>query len=35
MQLSQKQSTFTQFFFALLKPMLIFKHFPKSDDPHN
>ena len=31
MQLSQKQKTFSEFFFWFLKPMLIFKHFPKSD----
>ena len=31
MQLSQKQKTFSEFFFGFLKPMLIFKHFPKSD----
>ena len=31
MQLFQKQKTFSEFFFGFLKPMLIFKHFPKSD----
>ena len=35
MQLSQKQKTFYQFFFAFLKTILIFKLFPKSYDPHS
>ena len=35
MQLSQKQKTFSQFFFAFLKPILNFKHFPRKDDPHS
>ena len=33
-QLSQKQKTFSQFFFAFLKSILNFKHLPKEDDPH-
>ena len=33
-QLSQKQKTFSQFFFAFLESMLNFKHLPKEDDPH-
>ena len=34
MQLSQKEKTFSPFFFffAFLKPILNFKHLPKSDD---
>ena len=35
MQLSEKQKVFSQFFFGFLKSMLIFKQFPKSDDPHS
>ena len=35
MQLSQKQKTFSQFFFAFLKSILNFKHLPKKDDPHS
>ena len=35
MQLCQKQKTFSQFFFAFLKPMVMFKHFPKSDYSHS
>ena len=34
MQLSQKEKVFSQFLFGFLKSMLIFKQFPKSDDPH-
>ena len=34
MQLSQKQKTFSEFFFAFLKSILNFKHLPKKDDPH-
>ena len=34
-QLSQKQKTFSQFFFAFLKSILNFKHLPKKDDPHS
>ena len=33
MQLSEKQKTFSEFFFAFLKSILNFKHFPKKDDP--
>ena len=33
--LSQKEKTFSEFFFAFLKSILNFKHFPKKDDPHN
>ena len=32
--LSQKQSTFSLFFSAFLKPTLNFEHFQKKDDPH-
>ena len=35
MQLSQKQKTFSQFFFAFLKSILNFKHLPKKDEPHS
>ena len=35
MQLSQKQKTFSQFFFAFLKSTLNFKHLPNKDDPHS
>ena len=35
MQLSQKQKTFSEFFFAFLKSILNFKHLPKKDDPHS
>ena len=31
-QLSQKQKTFCEFFFAFLKSILYFKHFPKKGD---
>ena len=34
-QLVQKQKIFPQFFFAFLKSILNFKHFPKKDDPHS
>ena len=34
-QLSQKQKTFSEFFFAFLKPILNFKHLPKKDDRHS
>ena len=34
-QLSQKQKTFSEFFFAFSKSILIFKHLPKNDDPHS
>ena len=33
MQLSQKKKTFSEFFFAVSKSILDFKHFPKKDDP--
>ena len=33
MQLSEKQKTFPEFFFAVVKSILNFKHFPKKDDP--
>ena len=35
MQLSEKQKTFSQFFFAFSKSILNFKHLPKKDDPHS
>ena len=35
MELSEKQKTFSPFFFAFLKSILTFKHFPKNDDPHS
>ena len=35
MQLSQKQKTFSEFFFAFLKSILNFKHLPKNDDRHS
>ena len=35
MQLSQKQKTFSPFFFAFLKSILNFKHLPKNDDPYS
>ena len=35
MQLSQKQKTFSEFFFAFLKSILNFKHLPKKHDPHS
>ena len=31
-QLSQKQKSFSQFFFAFLKSIFNFKHLPKKDD---
>ena len=34
-QLSEKQKTFLDFFFAFLKSILNFKHFPKKDDPRS
>ena len=33
MQLSEKQKTFSEFVFAVVKSILNFKHFPKKDDP--
>ena len=35
MQLSQKQKTFSEFFFAFLKSSLNFEHFQKKDDSHS
>ena len=35
MQLSQKQKTFSRFFFAFLKSILNFKHLPEKDDRHS
>ena len=35
MVLSEKQKTFSQFFFAFLKSILNLKHFPKKGDPHS
>ena len=35
MQLSQKQKTFSELFFAFLKSKFNFKQFPKKDDPHS
>ena len=34
-QLSEKQKTFSEFFFAISKSILNFKHLPKKDDPHS
>ena len=34
-QLSQKQKTFSEFFFAFLTSILHFKHMAKKDDPHS
>ena len=34
-ELSPKQKTFLQFFFAFLKSILNFKYLPKKDDPHS
>ena len=34
-QLSEKQKTFFEFFFAFLKSILHFKHLPKKDDPRS
>ena len=34
-QLSEKQKTFSGFFFAFLKPILSFQHLAKKDDPHS
>ena len=33
--LSQKQSTFSEFFSAFLKSKIYFEHFPKKDDPNS
>ena len=35
MQLSQKQKTFSELFFAFLKSILNFEHLKKIDDPHS
>ena len=35
MQLSEKEKTFSQFFFAFLICILNFQHFPKKDDPRS
>ena len=35
MELSQKQITFSECFFAFLKSILNFKHLPKKGDPHS
>ena len=35
MQLSEKQKTFSEFFFAFLKSILNFKHLAKKDDPRS
>ena len=35
MQLSQKQKTFHEFFFAVSKSTLNFKHFAGTDDTHS
>ena len=35
MQLSEKQKTFSEFFFAFFKSILSFKHLPKKDDPRS
>ena len=35
MQLSEKQKTFPEFFFAFLKYILNFKHLTKKGDPHS
>ena len=35
MQLTQKQTTFSEFSFTFWKFILNFKHFPKTDNPHS
>ena len=35
MRLSHKQENFSEFFFALLKSILNFEHFPKKEQPHS
>ena len=35
MQLSQKQKTFSEFFFGFLKSILNLKHLPQNDDRHS
>ena len=34
-QLSEKQKTFSEFFFAFSKSILNFNYLPKNDDPHS
>ena len=34
-QLSKKEKTFCEFFFAFLKSIINFKHFPKKDKTHS
>ena len=34
-ELSRKEETFFEFFFAFLKSILHFKHLRKKDDPHS
>ena len=34
-ELSQKQKTFSRFFFSFLKPILNFQHLRKKNDPHS
>ena len=34
-QLSEKEKTFSGFFFAISKSILNFKHLSKKDDPHS
>ena len=35
MQLCEKQKNFSEFFVAVLKSILNFKHFPKKEDPRS
>ena len=35
MQLSQKEKTFSELFFAFSKSISNFEHFPKNDNPHS
>ena len=35
MELSQKQKTFYEFFFAFLKSILNFRHISRKDNPHS
>ena len=35
MQVSKKEKTFSEFFFAFSKPILNFKHFSKKYEPHS
>ena len=35
MELSEKEKTFSEFFFAFLKSLLNFKHLPTKVDPHS